>query len=416
MHNLERHRVAARRADLLMVVGFFAILAYPNLVFFRDPAAVKEMERIENRVLSPRPPVWRLWAAPADFTREFKSFLDDQFEGRDQLVTFNSLTRYKALNASVDVRVIPGKHGSLFYAGEAVVPPRDFGHEAAKYRGVLKMSDHRLQRIREILTARKRWAEGMGAKFFFVIAPDKSTTYPELLPDWLDKGEGPTITDKLVDYLRSTSDIDLIDLRPPLQEAKRGGKPLFFMRDTHWNDEGAFVGYQEITQRLVKDFPAIKPLGPDDVVRKSQRRQGGDLAMMLHLQGAFWEPSPCVWVKSPRASVAPFRYNATPISSWSAPPISYEAPDPSLPKALIYHDSFMDRLMPQLVENFQSTIFIRDHRIVGSTIEGYRPDVVIHECVERNLYYLADMTDDLIPNPDPALLAEQVSPNSPVRR
>jgi hypothetical protein len=39
-------------------------------------------------------------------------------------------------------------------------------------------------------------------------------------------------------------------------------------------------------------------------------------------------------------------------------------------------------------------------------VKGYRPDVVILECVERNLYYMAYLTDDLVPTIEPAMLAE----------
>lgn len=412
MSDRERCRSANRRADLLLIVGFFSILAYPDLVFLRSPETLRERAKAERRQPSPRPPIWRLSEAPADFTREFKAFLEDQFEGRDQLVMLNSLARYKAFGASANSKVIIGKRGMFFYAGEPVMPPRDIGPEAAKYRRVLKLSDWRLRRLRDLLVSRKRWAEEMGAEFLFVIAPDKSTIYPELLPDWLDRLEGPTLTDQLVEYLRATSDVNIVDLRGPLEEAKTRGRPLFWLRDSHWNADGALVGHQAIVRSLTERFPTVRLSGPDDFIRKTPRPVAGDLVNMLHLGSQFWEPISVVKVKSPRANIVPFQYDPTPISSWEEPPIAYEVADPSLPRALVYHDSFMLAMKPFLAENFQSTIFIRDHRIIKRTIEGYRPNVVIHECVERRLYYLADLTDDLLPPADPAPLAERFDPTA----
>jgi alginate O-acetyltransferase complex protein AlgJ len=400
-----RSPAPGRRADILLIVGFFAILLYPSLSLFENPETLKARGVLENRTLTARPPIWRLAMEPSKFVADFKSFFEDQFEGRGPLVTFNSLIRYSLFQTSTNAYVVAGRRGALFYTGEAFVPRHDFGNEVAKYRRVLPVTENRIRRLHDFLLSRKKWAEEMGAEFLFVVAPDKSSIYPELLPGWLDRLDGPTLTDKLVAHLEATADVNFIDLRPSLERAKQPGHPLYYLSDTHWNHEGALVGFNEIVRRLQTKFPAIEGLKEEDLIR-ARVRYGGDLAHMLHLGTYLAEPTLVLNVKSPRSKAVPFPYDATPVPTWDKPPAAYQVADPRLPKALIYHDSFMERLTPYITECFQSTVFIRDRCVVKNTVKGYKPDIVILECVERSLYPLAYRVDELLPVMEPAMVAE----------
>lgn len=396
-----------RFADFLLIAAFFALLSYPALALFENPEELQARFAYEKRALGRKPALWDLATAPSKFAAEFKSFFDDQFESRGRLVALNSAIRYELFNVSSSGKVLPGKHGALFYAGEPVVPRYDFGHEAAQFRRVLPVTRRRLDRLRAILESRRKWAHDMGAEFLFVIAPDKSSSYPEQMPEWMNRLDGPTFTDLLVAHLKATSVVDVVDLRPAIRRAKESGRPLYYLHDTHWNHEGAFVGYGAITERLRRSRPAIPLLGPDDVVRsRDPEPYQGDLARMLHLEAELAEDSTRLLLKTPRARPIPFPLDATPVATWSKPPQAFRIDDPRLPKALVYHDSFMKSMTPYLAENFETSIFIPDYRVVASTVRGYKPDVVIFECIERSLYYIAYQTDDLLPTIEPAMLAE----------
>ena len=209
-----------RRADILLVVGFFSILLYPSLALFEAPEALKAKGKTERRTLTPRPPIWELAAKPSKYVDDFKSFFEDQFEGRNELVTLNSLLRYRAFRTPTNSQVIVGKHGVLYYAGEAFVRPFDIGHELADFRRVLPVTERRLERIHDMLAKRKKWAREMGSEFVFVIAPNKTSIYPEAMPDWVNRLDGPSFTDELVAYLQAKGDVDFIDLRPAPQEGE----------------------------------------------------------------------------------------------------------------------------------------------------------------------------------------------------
>jgi hypothetical protein len=136
-------------------------------------------------------------------------------------------------------------------------------------------------------------------------------------------------------------------------------------------------------------------------------RSAGDLSAVLHLESYFHEYSYAYKLKSPRAASMPFFGDPTPIPTWEHPPLAFQTADPKLPKALIYHDSFFLPIMPSLSELFQTTVFIRDRRVFKRTVWNFKPDVLIFECVERNLFPLAYWTDELIPTVDPRMIAEQ---------
>ena len=85
-----------------------------------------------------------------------------------------------------------------------------------QYRRTHPLAAAELESIGELLERRRRWAERMGAKFLFVIAPDKSTIYSDLVPERFNRLEGPSATDQIVAYLCATTQLEVLDLRGKL--------------------------------------------------------------------------------------------------------------------------------------------------------------------------------------------------------
>ncbi|WP_165073633.1 alginate O-acetyltransferase AlgX-related protein [Paludisphaera rhizosphaerae] len=407
MNDLSHPRPSNRRADVLLIVGVFAILVYPSLALIRDPAA--KGARGENRNLQSRPPIHRLFSEPSAYVQEFRSFFEDQFAGRPSLVSMNSRARVWGLGVSTNPQVVLGKHGSLFYAGDPVVPTYDLGHEVVKQRRMRPLTDARVQAMHKFLLSRKAWAESLGAKFIFVVAPDKTTVYSEFTPDWMAPLDNPSVTDQFLDYLTAKGDVEFIDMRPALLRAKNApeheGKPLYYRDDTHWNARGAFVGYGAVTDRLQEVFPSIRALQMTDLDTVKIQRPG-DLTMMLKLDPWVRERVYHVKLRQPKAKTVPFPYDTTPVPSRRGLPKMYQTDDASLPKALVFHDSYMEALMDFLAEDFRTSVFIWDHHVIPKTIGDYKPDVVLYEFVERNVPYMIFNIDKLTPRLDRVVVAE----------
>ena len=70
-----------------------------------------------------------------------------------------------------------------------------------------------------------------------------------------------------------------------------------------------------------------------------------------------------------------------------------EIDDPSLPRAVIFRDSFVSRLVPFLSEHFSRAVYLWQNDFDAAAVEHEHPDVVIQEIVGRHLY-------NFIPSPE----------------
>jgi hypothetical protein len=74
-----------------------------------------------------------------------------------------------------------------------------------------------------------------------------------------------------------------------------------------------------------------------------------------------------------------------------------EIPGSSLPRAVIFRDSFVSRLVPFLSEHFSGAVYLWQNDFDADVIQQERPDVVIQEIVGHHLYTFIP-TPALIPN------------------
>ena len=70
-----------------------------------------------------------------------------------------------------------------------------------------------------------------------------------------------------------------------------------------------------------------------------------------------------------------------------------EIDDPSLPKAVIFRDSFTSRLVPFLSEHFSRAVYLWQNDFDADIVSREHPDVVIQQIVGRHLY-------NFIPSPE----------------
>ena len=243
----------------------------------------------------------------------------------------------------------------------------------------------RFERARDFLAAR-------GIRFLFVIAPDKHVIYPEFMPDALHRMRDDYRADQLIAHMRAHSTVDILDLRPAIVAAKSSGL-LYHLYDTHWNDRGALVGYQQIAMRLHSWYPQIEPLGWDQF-EASPSMPSGDRTTMLGLED--------------RGKIA--MPGLVPRHGWSAVVVQPDKPDPygedgtvvteiadkHLPRAVMFRDSFSSRLIPYLSEHFSRILYQWQHDFDVDLVAREQPDVVIQEVVGRHLHIFVP-TPEIIP-------------------
>jgi len=219
-----------------------------------------------------------------------------------------------------------------------------------------------------------------------VIAPVKSTIYPEFLPASLRPLVGGVRADQFTEFFRAHSDIPVINLREALLRAKTEG-PVYHRTDTHWNFFGAWAGYREIIRRLSGIFPGAEAAGYDDFPKRPIRGPlGGDLASMLALEKGFYRER-FERVFNPKG-VEIEKLKLTGFNYPKLKTVHFKNPAGKLPKALFVHDSFGNKLRNFMSFSFSEIIFIWDwgFNFFPDLIERESPSIVIYELAERFLY------------------------------
>ncbi|NOU66237.1 hypothetical protein GC096_19540 [Paenibacillus sp. LMG 31461] len=363
-----------------ITIAFFILILF--ILFFSNFIPKNQViSNIENRILTSKPKfdIHNINIFP----NEFEKYFNDNFALRNQLLKINNYTKVKFLHISPNPLVVVGKNDWLFYTGNKAPESMD------DYKGVVRFSDDELWTIKNNLEERKEWLNQKGITYLFCIAPNKQTIYPEYLPSNIKKINIETRMDQLVDFLNQYSNIDVLDLRKVLIENK-GKDMLYFKTDTHWNEYGAYLGYQEILKRLSNIYPNMQPIQISTFTLTKSNGSGGDLANMLVMKNQFNDDyihlSPQYKTFAKDIKVKTNLY-PNPESL-----VTKQTNDLSLPNLLMFRDSFSTSLIPLLSEHFNKSIYIWDHKLDAKIIEMDKPNIVIEEIVERLIPSL------LIPN------------------
>jgi hypothetical protein len=176
------------------------------------------------------------------------------------------------------------------------------------------------------------------------------------------------------------SNVEVLDLRTPLRDARSLGR-LYHRTDTHWNDLGAWVGYQQILNAL--NVKGVRPLPRTAFDERDVVTAGMDLAGMIGLKDVLTEDDLRLVPRQPRAARVIEPKNAEANLMYDR--VVTEQPNRSLPRAVIFRDSFMSAMIPFLSEHFSRAVYLWQNNFDPMTIEQEKPDVVIQEWVGRHL-------------------------------
>lgn len=369
--------MAKRIEHWAIMLLFLAVLWLPMLIQPTgwDPAA--SLGRGEKRNPVPFP----AWSGPdwslRGFTRGLEAWCDDHFGLRRTMITANSLLDYFVFGVSPNPSVVPGKEGWLFYAGDA---RGEDGNPIWDVRAARPLSPYALERIRWMLQDQHEWLAARNIPYIFVIVPTKEEIHGSYLPAHITRVGELTPREQLLRHLAEWApSVPLLDLTPALLDKARH-EPCFHKTDTHWNAIGGMVGAQNILARLQHDFPAITQPRDEDYQRSTKRDLGGDLAAQMALDSFLLEDYTALLpLHKPRSQPRP-------LHDGEDPDIEARTGDPSLPRAVIYRDSYSNILVPTLSEHFQWVRFVWGRTGTEMPgIEAIKPDVVLQIMSDRAL-------------------------------
>ncbi len=362
-------------ADTVLIGLFFAGLGIPSAITLLDGIVLTRHGKPASG--GPCPSLQLSSAALQRFPAQYEQYLNEHFFPRRTLLRWHNLVQVSWLANSFCSTVIVGKQGWLFYSG---LPSDTTAPHLRPFQ------PQELEQWRRVLEARRDWLADRGIPYLLVIAPDKQSIYPEMLPPGLQCQE-QTVSrqDQLLAYLRSHATVDVLDLRPSLRQAKAVER-VYFRTDSHWNDRGAFVAYQQILAALAARFPELTPLPRSAFQAVTRDMPGGDLAQMLKLSDRLHDDK---LELLPLAPLARRTSETVPMNDKARlphlQPIVMERAGAAGRKALVFYDSFGELLVPFLSEHFARTVYLPEDVLDPAMVERERPDVVIQEIVERKL-------------------------------
>jgi hypothetical protein len=198
--------------------------------------------------------------------------------------------------------------------------------------------------------------------------------------------------DQLAKAVSEIENLDLVDLRPGLGEA-RTRERIYEVAGTHWNDRGALAAARAILAAIGTRLPGVQPLAERDVARfEAPEDRGRELAGMLGLQDLYPRETLQARVMRPpplvrTTDVLP----SLPQRDPTRQPFALVQDRTGLPRAVVFRDSFCTRLAPFLATGFRRSAYYWQRAIDASAIDAERPDVVLDIVVERNLRRLFEV-------------------------
>ncbi len=353
-----------------MLLVFLVVIYAPLVAMYSGLAPHSALT--EKRRLALQPPAPRSIGDVQRYPRLFERYFNDQFGLRSLLVRAYMHLMVHGLHVPQINNVLIGQAGWLYYAGN---------NELADYQRTRQFSAAQLARIVQTQQQRCDWLRQRGIAYAVFIAPNKSTVYPEHMLPSVPRVAGASRLQQVVAALRARTTVPVVDVEQLFSTA-RYARLLYLMTDSHWNEYGALLAHQALLREVARAVSNVAPSATSACAIWSEPRQGSDLAFMLGLQDTYQDTNVLV---RPRAGFVA----GTVALPYAVPPdyqaFATEHPDQHLPRAVIFRDSFGNRLNPFLAECFSRSVFLWTYDFDAAVIAREQPDVVIYQLVERVL-------------------------------
>lgn len=375
-----------RAVNVALAFVFLTATVAPMTGLWRDGIS-QMIEKTENRRIADFPQLEGKWRGPfwiprkgtmLEFPSTFEVWFNDRLGGRRQFIGVRNLATYAGLTSESVIRpqqgqarnaqVIIGRDGWLFATVENLVDD---------FRCTCPFTEKQLDRWQQVLTARHDWLARRGIKYVVMIAPNSQTIYGEYMPRTITRVNPHSRTDQLIARLKASTNIPVLDPRARLIAGKTNW-PTYHKTDTHWNDYGAFLAYEQLCEALQPLFPVLRPARIADFVVTVKEAEGMELARAVESIVRFPEQLVTLEPKQSRQAV-----HTAHVPSGAGQTRVSTNPQAELNRAVVLHDSFFWALWPYVSEHWQQVRYAWGPGFPIDIIEQDKPEIVIQEFVER---------------------------------
>lgn len=324
-------------------------------------------------LLDNRPLVQKPTKFSTKFTSEYEAYFNDTFAGRKNLV--KKYAKLKTKLGFDNGYIINGLNGWAFY-DSAKVPD---GYTLVDYYGEVSFSPEDVQQMAEGMKAAKKFYAKRGIDYVAAVVPNKEGMYSEYMPERMQKARvsSESRTDRAISFIQENTDVALINWRTALNEAKNKiPYHLYFTKDSHWNNIGAYIAYEELAR-------VLRPLGyPLDVPAFSSDfvAEAFNVGSDLEVSGS-GDVNYTITYKPEQKAKNLIDEDHGFFQVWENPNA------PIQKRILLIRDSMGIALMPYLQKDFAYGVYAHSkwntREGLKKIISTYQPDLVIDETGER---------------------------------
>lgn len=373
----------ASTRNAMFAVSFLMLLTVPLTVTF-NPVLEPPQNFSEKRTLAKLPELDL--RGLGGYAAQYDTWYRDHFGFRGELFRWNSLVHIAVLRTSpLPDKVMVGRNRWLYQYHTLL---------DGYYRGLPAFSAEEMERVRKLCEQRQQWLAARGIRYYILIPPMGATVYPEHLPTRFHRLSDTTWLGEVKAYFDRYSTVPIIDPTAQLLEAKQH-RDVYFSSDIHWNPYGSYFGYKALIDRIRQDDPRVPAAWPiGDLQFTNDTNTSADMANMLGLNDVLPRIEPMVKPVHPRRAAFSDFPELQGSSHFLDRAMHYANPDTTLPRLLMFHDSFGLYLKPLLNEHFSSATYVWYPLYLPDVVTQVKPDVVVQEFMEM---FVINMPKDSVP-------------------
>lgn len=336
------------KEKIIMIVFCFVIFGISISTLFNQTISLfKKDEKVSDVVKGHELETKKDKSGVKGAVDSFTSNLTGKKEGAKAA---SEVTKKTSGNTYIEsTRVLLGKEDWLFYKST------EDGDPISDYQGINHYDVATMQAVAYKLTNERNQFANYGIDFYILSIPNKSSVYPEYMPDTIERKDTTSKTDLLMKYLEENTDLNVVDAKPTLVKAKKK-KPVYYKSDTHFNQIGAFVTVQALKDKIDGKTDSLKDVKFDKVMNN----YSGDLACLCDMQDTFNDD-------------IQYQLDAATVNTKIK----------SNKRILVIGDSFSEVMQSIMSQYFAEVKTVNIWSFEPSLLDEYKPDIVIWEHAER---------------------------------
>lgn len=319
-----------------------------------------------------------------NFPGEFNLFVDDRVALRgDAFKLYSRVKPYMLDKFNLKGQGLFGLENWLFYNSE--------DDTVGNFQGVNGYTDSGLLFLKKTVDEVYDFCRENNIGFVFILAPNKSSVYPEYYPDFIKRLDTVSSYERINGYLLKHSSAPVTDVFGAIMPNK-GQYSLYYKEDTHWNTVGAYFAWQKAADLLKRQIPGFRPVEFESVSRCDAKSPYRDLIDFTGGTLYDYPPTNEFCVNNP---VKLETIQALDREKNIMGHIRTSNEDGL--KIMIFHDSFMVLMQNFIYESASEVKNIWFYRTsplaYKQDILEFKPDIIVWEMLER--YAVAVMRGDM---------------------